>query len=297
MYLCYIDESGTPEIPGNTSHYVLLGISIPIWKWKYCERAVQNIKVRYQLTGKEIHTGWLLRPYLEQAKIANFEALPYPSRAREVEKMRTAEILRLQKARNPALLKQTKKNFKQTHPYIHLSYQERKTLVTELAKLIGSWGFARVFSECIDKVHFDPKKTGYSVDEQAFDQLVSRFQHYLRTKISKDQTRDQYGMLIHDNNETVARKHTELMLRFHKLGTKWTALPNIIETPLFVNSELTSMVQLADLCSYAVRRYLENNEQDLINEILKRVDRKGKKLVGIRHFTNDNCYCIICTNH
>ena len=23
MYLCYIDESGTPELPGNSSHFVL----------------------------------------------------------------------------------------------------------------------------------------------------------------------------------------------------------------------------------------------------------------------------------
>jgi hypothetical protein len=33
MYLCYIDESGTPESSGNTSHFVLAGISIPIWHW------------------------------------------------------------------------------------------------------------------------------------------------------------------------------------------------------------------------------------------------------------------------
>jgi hypothetical protein len=30
MYLCYIDESGTPQIPGNTSHFILAGLAIPI---------------------------------------------------------------------------------------------------------------------------------------------------------------------------------------------------------------------------------------------------------------------------
>ena len=34
MYLCYIDESGTHEVPGTSSHFVLLGIAIPINKWK-----------------------------------------------------------------------------------------------------------------------------------------------------------------------------------------------------------------------------------------------------------------------
>ena len=26
VYFCYIDESGTPQVPGNTSHYVLCGV-------------------------------------------------------------------------------------------------------------------------------------------------------------------------------------------------------------------------------------------------------------------------------
>ena len=34
MYLLYIDESGVSNIPGNTSHFILTGISVPIWHWK-----------------------------------------------------------------------------------------------------------------------------------------------------------------------------------------------------------------------------------------------------------------------
>ena len=34
MHLCYIDESGTPDVPGTTSHYVLAGLSIPDNFWK-----------------------------------------------------------------------------------------------------------------------------------------------------------------------------------------------------------------------------------------------------------------------
>ena len=34
MYFCYIDESGTPDIPGTTSHYILAGVSIPVFCWK-----------------------------------------------------------------------------------------------------------------------------------------------------------------------------------------------------------------------------------------------------------------------
>ncbi|MDP2982521.1 MAG: DUF3800 domain-containing protein [Candidatus Latescibacter sp.] len=47
MYLCYIDESGTPDIPGNTSHYILAGVSIPVQYWKDCDNDIENIKSKY----------------------------------------------------------------------------------------------------------------------------------------------------------------------------------------------------------------------------------------------------------
>ncbi len=166
----------------------------------------------------------------------------------------------------------------------------------ELARHVSDWGFARLFAECIDKVHFDPVRSARTVDEQAFEQLVSRFEQYLRLTGTGGSSK-YYGLLIHDNNETVARKHTQSMKRFHQIGTFWTSVVSIIETPLFVGSELTSMVQIADLCSYALRRYLENDEEDLFDLIFERADRKDDVVVGVRHFTDWNCRCKICCAH
>jgi hypothetical protein len=75
MILCYIDDSGTPDIPGNSSHFVLAGLAIPINRWKQCENEVQSIKQKYRLPTAEIHTGWIRWPYLEQSKINDFENL------------------------------------------------------------------------------------------------------------------------------------------------------------------------------------------------------------------------------
>jgi hypothetical protein len=72
---------------------------------------------------------------------------------------------------------------------------------------------------------------------------------------------------------------------------------NIVETPLFVDSQLTSMVQIADLCAYALRRYLENNEDELFDLVFQRADRKGKVAVGVRHFAQKACPCKICSAH
>lgn len=259
VYFCYIDESGTPQVPGNTSHYVLCGISIPVNCWKKCDTSINKIKAKYGLLDNEIHTGWIIRPYIEQTKIPNFEILSYENRRSEVLKQRRAEIFRVKKKKDSKALKQLKKNYRQTEAYIHLTYNERIDFIKEIADQIGNWKYARIFAECIDKVFFDPTKSKLSTDEQAFEQVVSRFEHYLTNLSHNDETN--YGLLIHDNNDTVSKKHTELMKRFHKQGTLWTSVKHIIETPLYVNSELTGMVQIADLCSVALRRFLKMEKQ------------------------------------
>lgn len=295
MYLCYIDESGTANIPGNTSHFVLAGLSIPIWHWKAFDREIQRIKRTYAIEDAEIHTAWMLRRYLEQDRIPGFEQLPHHKRRSAVTQQRTTELLRLQRSGNAKRYRQAKKNFNKTGSYVHLAYQERRAFINEVAACVGNWGTARLFAECIDKVHFDPSRRPSSVGDQAFEQVVSRFQHYLGHMESPNGRC--YGLLIHDNNETVAKQHTELMKRYLDQGTLWTDLANIIETPLFVDSELTSMVQIADLCAYGLRRYLENQETELFDLVFPRADRHGDVVVGVRHFTSDGCPCRICAQH
>ena len=296
MYLCYIDESGTSDIPGNTSHFVLAGVSMPIWHWRDADSEITNIKLRYDLGNTEIHTAWLLRKYLEQSRINNFNNLSRAQRQSEVRKFRTRHLLQLQKANNSRTYRQTRKNYAKTDAYIHLTLQERQNFVSEIAGCVSNWGFARLFAECIDKIHFDPLRTPSSVDEQAFEQVISRFEKYLQ---NTDDTNDQrnYGLIVHDNNETVERKHTLLMRRFHQKGTLWINVQRIIETPLFVDSGLTSMVQIADLCSYSLRRFLENSETALFEKIYARADRNQGRVVGVRHFTDQPCQCTICTTH
>ena len=296
MYLCYIDESGTSTVPGNTSHFVLAGISIPIWHWQDCDRELRVVTKTFGIEHAELHTAWMLRPYLEQRKIKNFDSLNFESRRLEVDRYRRAELLRLQKTHGTAkAYRQTRKNYKKTEAYVHLTYAERQQCISDVAHCVSGWGFARVFAECIDKVHFDPVRAPTTVDEQAFEQVVSRFERFLQ--LGTAEGHKNFGLLIHDNNETVARKHTELMKQFHKAGTLWTKLDNIIETPLFVDSELTRMVQIADLCAYAMRRYLENQETELFHLIFERADRKGGLAVGVRHFTSSKCTCLICGAH
>jgi hypothetical protein len=300
MYICYLDESGTPEISGNTSHYILAGLCIPIWHWKTCDIEVRKVCEKYNLVDKEIHTAWILRSYIEQTKIPKFDSMSYHERRENVQAYRNAELIRLQKLHGRKAYKQAKKNYSQTQSYIHLTLKERRAFICDLAKCVSGWGFARLFAECIDKVKFGLMHSPRTVAEQALEELVSHFEQYLTMKSRIDGAEYQYGLLIHDNNPTVAKKHTAMMKNFHKSGTLSISVKHIVETPLFVDSELTSMVQISDLCSYALRRYLENDENTLFDMIFVRADRveekPGKKagVIGVRHFTPPGCKCKIC---
>lgn len=294
MYLCYIDESGTSDLPGTSSHFVLAGFSIPIAQWKNCDRDISLALSKYGLETSELHTAWLARKYLEQSKIPDFEQMDWASRRSAVERYRISEIFRIRKLSDPKPLRQAKKNYSRTTSYIHLTHDERVAALNDVADVISKWGNARLFAECIDKTHHDPMIARRSVGEQAFEQVVSRFQRYLNNMSSNAMA---YGLLIHDNNESVSKKHTEMMRQFHQGGTLWMSIDNLIETPLFVDSSLTRMVQIADLCAYALRRYAENGEADLFRKIFARADRSGTKTVGVRHYAGRSCTCEICASH
>ncbi len=151
MFLCYVDESGTSDIPGNTSHFVLAGLSVPIAHWRECDVQIEAIKQKYDIADAEIHVAWLLRPYVEQNNIPRFAALEKAQRRFQVESLRRTELLRLQRSGNNKLYKQVKKNYKHTQSYIHLSFEERRQMVMELAQCVANWQFARLFAECVDK--------------------------------------------------------------------------------------------------------------------------------------------------
>jgi len=167
-------------------------------------------------------------------------------------------------------------------------------MVLNVAEVVGNWGFARLFGEAVDKANYMPTDTSRTPEIQAFEQVVSRFERFLTNVSQPTQGGKAFGLLIHDNNQTVCLAHTKLMKRFHSQGTFFTAVNHIIETPLFVDSSLTGMVQIADLCAYAIRRYYENSEEELLDLILPRADRARGRIVGLRHYTPAGCSCKIC---
>ena len=294
MYICYLDESGVQENTG-TPYFVLSGLAIPAEQWKDLERQITACKRNRGLEDAEIHAAWVARRYVEQEQIADFDTLGWPARRVAAEKKRDEALIKLAARKSASHLKEAKKNYRKTHAYIHLNLLERTQLLKDLADIIGGWREARLFAEVIDKKFVYSAVHPYTPYEFAFKELVQRYEYFLRhrgTAIGQALV----GLLVQDNNETMAKRLTAMM-PFHAHGTRWVAIDHIIETPLFVDSHLTSMVQMSDLCGYAIRRFFENNETDLFNRIYPRFDRAANGIVGIRHYTAAGCACRVCKDH
>lgn len=296
MHVCYLDESGVTELTG-TSHFVLLGLAIPDAAWKACDAQVQTCLQPFGLQNQEVHTAWMLRRYVEQEQVRDFAQLPWDDRRRAAQQRRDAHLLALAAQGRNKQLRAAQKNYRKTAPYLHLTQLERQSAVRALADLVGGWSEARLLAEVIDKRFFYAQRgTQASMIDFAFTEFVQRFEYFLANR-GKFLNAELMGMIVQDNNQTVERRLTDMMRRIHDRGTRWTNIPHIIETPLFVDSELTRMVQLADICAYATRRFFENQDRDLFDRIYSRFDRAGPAVVGVRHFADPACGCQVCRDH
>ncbi len=305
MRLFYLDESGNPELSGPSDHYVLTAIGIPISRWTACDKAINQLKRSYNMPDAEIHTAWILRKYKEQEDILDFDKLCHDERRAQVISRRK-QLVEKAKTENPASLKNLKKNFKNTEAYIHLTYHERQRFIGDLVRLICSWNEVRIFAEIIDKRNYNPPRPGLNPASQAFERVVSRIERYLsnisgtglkdKKCVAKKQVKH-YGLLIHDQCEAQACSHTSNMNRYHRFGTFNTKQVNhIIETPLFVDSACTAMVQIADLCAYAMRRKYDEDDGKLFDILKQKSSKSGKIRLGLNHYSSSPCSCELCRN-
>lgn len=210
MYICYLDESGTIEAGDSSRHFVLVGLAILAPAWKNKDAQIDVIKKRYGLEDQEIHTAWMLREYSEQNYIPDFSTQDYATRRRLVIAQRTQNLAKPRKKKQQASLTL---NYRKTAAYIHLTKAERRRCVEELADLIGSWADARLFAEAQKKAALPG---GAGDFEEAFEQVVTRFNTCLKN------IGGIHGLLIQDNNETVADRLTKQMRKFHRDGTTLT---------------------------------------------------------------------------
>jgi hypothetical protein len=127
----------------------------------------------------------------------------------------------------------------------------------------------------------------------AFEDLCQRFDYFLSRR--RQQGDQQRGMIILDKT-TRETSLQQLSREFRKVGTRWGSLKNIADTPFFVDSRASRLVQLADHVAYAVFRRYNTGDAQYMDIIASRFDEADGIYHGLshKHAGRFTCTCQGC---
>jgi len=307
MLLCFVDESGSPDSPNQDEVFVLAGVVLPFQLWGNLDAEVEGIKRRYSLAGHELHTAELYSHYKELKEleqIPGFQQLPADKRPSTV----IAHWNKLAK-RQKLKPKTLKRMRKQRCHYIHLTRSECLGLLKEICDLMvrhKECSELSVICEAVEVKQFSSgPANGTAVQARdaltvfTFGQLLQTFQRQLDAKVSilarlsGSLSRKQVsgpGLIVHDNTNRASI--IQLYSRLRAEGATQARLKHSIgPTPLFVDSKLTNMIQLADLAAVAVRKYLRTDDPILYDALEPAIEHAS-------HFCGGRaCDCRICARY
>ena len=118
----------------------------------------------------------------------------------------------------------------------------------------------RLFAAVLERGRF----SGQDVAQIAFEQVRSRFDQYLGRLHKKGDT--QRGLIVFGKCATERRLQT-LAREFKTSGHSFGVTRNFAEVPMFVDSEATRLIQLADLVAYAILRHFEHEDSKFFDII------------------------------
>lgn len=155
----------------------------------------------------------------------------------------------------------------------HLRERAIKDALSVLANAHSS---TRIFA-----VGVDISQAGDPPMEYAFLQLASRFDRYLRRLNQRGDK--QRGMMLFDKS---AHEHAlqSLTSIYRSKGHDWGVIRYLSETPAFIDSRASRLIQLADLVAYAIGRKANWNDSRFADIIMSRFDHDGTKMHGLRFF-------------
>ncbi len=132
---------------------------------------------------------------------------------------------------------------------------------------------ARLFAVVLEKNRF----AGQDIAQVAFEQLSSRFDQFLG-RLYRDHKDRQRGLILFDKSSVEARIQT-LAREFKYTGHSFGVTRNFAEVPVFLDSQASRLIQLADLVCYSIYRAFEHDDDSLFEVIRHCFDAEG----GVQH--------------
>ncbi len=172
---------------------------------------------------------------------------------------------------------------------LHTVDEARGILKSVLKVVAASYTTTRLFACAIHKASYP----GHDPVELAFEDLCQRFDFFLNRL--RTQGEQQRGLLVLDKTtrETSLQK---LAREFRKVGTRWGSLKLIADTPFFVDSRASRLVQIADHVAYSVFRRYNAGDAQYFDIVSSRFDEDDGVIHGLvhKHADHKTCTCPGC---
>lgn len=179
---------------------------------------------------------------------------------------------------------------RRTAPWDSMSREDAQGVIKAVLQVLAkSYDSGRVFACAVHKASYPDRDPV----ELAFEDLCSRFNLYLsRLRASGDR---QQGLLILDKStyETTLQK---LARNFQTIGTQWGVIRNLADTPFFVDSHASRLVQLADHVAYSTFRRYNARDTQYFDIFASKFDSADGVVHGLAHkqMIDQNCMCPAC---
>lgn len=179
-------------------------------------------------------------------------------------------------------------------PWRSIKRAEReKMIAAALAVVKAQRSALRLFGVAVSKAQIAPRDPV----EFAFEEICNRFNLFLARSNNRESHSGnaQRGLVIMDE-----MRHEQplqsLARHFRVNGTRWGALRNMAEVPLFVDSRASRLVQLADLVAYALWRKYAHQDGRFFDPLIPFFDSEGGVIHGLVHHKPRSlqCYCPAC---
>jgi hypothetical protein len=166
----------------------------------------------------------------------------------------------------------------------------REQMIKDALATFSNAASVRLFAVAVNKLAVAPEDP----IELAFEEICNRFNLFLRRVLNRT-GEDQRGLIVMDEN-----RHEQplqaLARHFRLRGGRWGQFRHLAEVPLFVDSQASRLVQLADLVAYATWRKYEHRDGRFFDDLIPKFDADGGVIHSLVHRRpgGEECFCPAC---
>jgi hypothetical protein len=155
--------------------------------------------------------------------------------------------------------------------------ETRENIISDVLNLVASDSSIRLFASVISK----EAANNIDITGDLFTQVASRFDMFLGRMYKKNHKNPQRGIAIFDKSTeeiTIQRLSHVFINTGHQWGNR---LNNFAEVPLFLDSKMSRLIQMADIVAYSIFRRFEHNDNKYFSIIQNCFDTEGLSTHGL----------------